>query len=80
MWCDNLPRLRGKLSQMTFSYKVVINKHSVTIEGNPILLNCSQRLTQNFVILNTKCKKYKNLETKCVTTSPGLPCMSMLFD
>ena len=25
------------------------------------------------VFLNIECKKYKNLETKCVTTSPGLP-------
>ena len=23
MWCDNLPRLLGKLSQVTFSYKVL---------------------------------------------------------
>ena len=25
MWYDNLPRLRAKLSQVTFPYKVVIN-------------------------------------------------------
>ena len=75
MWCDNLPRLWGKLSQVTFSYKVVIINHSVTIEGNSILFNCSQGFTQNFgmsVFLNIECKKYKNLETKCVPTSPGL--------
>ena len=24
MWCDNLPRLQGKLSQVTVPYKVVI--------------------------------------------------------
>ena len=77
MWCGNLPRLRGKLSQATFPYKVVINNHSVTIEGNPILFNCSQGFTQILwhitVFLNIECKKYKNLETKCVTTSPRLP-------
>ena len=47
MKCDNLPWLRAKLSQVTFFYKVVINNPSVTIEGNPILLNCSQGFTQN---------------------------------
>ena len=48
--CDNLPQLRGKLSPstLTFPYKVVINPHSVTIEGNVILLNCSQEFTRNF--------------------------------
>ena len=50
MWCDNLPRLWGKLSRITFPYKVVINNHSVTIKGNPILFNCSQGFTQNFGI------------------------------
>ena len=50
MWCDNLPRLRGKLSQVTFPYKVIINNHSVTIDENPILFNGSQGLTQNFGI------------------------------
>ena len=50
MWCDNLPRLRGKLSQVIFPYKVVINNHSITIEGNPVLFNCSQVFTQNFGI------------------------------
>ena len=50
MWCDNLPPLRGKLSQATFPYKAVINDHSVTIEGNPILFNCSQGFTQSFGI------------------------------
>ena len=32
----------------TFPYKVVINNHSVTIEGNLIFFNCSQGFTQNF--------------------------------
>ena len=54
MWCD------------TFLYKVVINNHCVTIEGNPILFNCSQGFTQNYwhitAFLNIECKKYKNLE------------------
>ena len=45
-----LPQVRGKLSQMTFPYKVVINNHSVTIEGNPILFDRSQESTQNFGI------------------------------
>ena len=58
--------------QLTFPYNVVINNHSVTIEGNLILFNGSQGFTQNFGI-SQHCKKYKNLETKCVTTSPGLP-------
>ena len=49
--------------------KIIIN-HSVTIEGNPMLFNCSRGFTQNFSI-NIECKK-KNLETKCVTTSSGL--------
>ena len=40
-----------KLSQMTFPHKVVINNHSVTIKGNPILFNCSQGFTQNLGIL-----------------------------
>ena len=48
MWCDNLPRLRGKLSHVTFPYKVVINNQSVTIEGNPILFNYNQGFTQDF--------------------------------
>ena len=50
---------------------------SRTTEENPILFNCSQGFTQNFdisqTILNIECKKYKNLETKSVTTGPGLP-------
>ena len=60
---------------VTFPYKAVINNHSVTIGGNPILFNCSQRFKQKFHItafLNIECKKYKNLEAKCVTTNPGL--------
>ena len=44
MWCDNLPRLRGKLSQGNFPYKALINNHSVKIEENPILFNSSQGL------------------------------------
>ena len=39
MWCDNLPRVRGKLSEVTFPYKVIITNHSDTIEGNPKLFN-----------------------------------------
>ena len=76
MWCDNLPRLRGKLSQVTFPYKVVINNYCVTTEENSILFNCSQgfhsKLWHITAFLNIESKKYKNLETKCVTTSPGL--------
>ena len=66
MWCDSLSRLRGKLSQVTFPYKVAINNHSVTIEENSILFNWRQ------AFLNIECKKDKNLETKYVKTSPGL--------
>ena len=62
---------------MTFPYKVLINNHSVTIEGNPILFNCIQgfhsKLWHITAFLNIECKKYKNLETKRMTTSPGLP-------
>ena len=29
--------------------------------------------------LNIECKKYKNLETKCVTTSPGLPYCNLCY-
>ena len=50
MWCDNSPRLREKLSQVTFPYKVVINNHTVKIEENPILFNSSQGFAQNFGI------------------------------
>ena len=42
---DNFPRNRGKLSQVTFPYKVVINNYSVAIEENPKLFNRSQELT-----------------------------------
>ena len=28
---------------------------------------------KTLAFLNIECKKYKNIETKCVTTSPGLP-------
>ena len=75
MWCDNLPRNRGRLSQVTSPYKLFINNHSVTIERNPILFNCSQEFTENFgtAFLKIKREKYKSLETKRVTTSPGLP-------
>ena len=66
MWCDNLPRNRGRLSQVTSPYN-----HSVTFERNPILFNCSPEFTRNFVKI--KREKYKNLQTKSVTTSPGLP-------
>ena len=50
IWCDNLPRIRGKFSQVTFPYEVVIENHSVMIEENLILFNCSQEFTQNFGI------------------------------
>ena len=42
-----IPKYR---SFVTFPYKVVINNHNVTIEGNPILFNYSQEFTQNFGI------------------------------
>ena len=48
MWCDNLPQWRGKLSQVTFPYKVGINNRSVMIEENSIILNFTQGFTQNF--------------------------------
>ena len=50
MWCDNLPRNRGRLSQVTSPYKLFINNHSVTFERNPILFNCSQEFSGNFGI------------------------------
>ena len=56
-------------SQVIFPYKLVIKNHSVTIEGNPILFNCSQGFTQNWHItafLNIECNKSKNLVTKNV--------------
>ena len=61
---------------------VVINNHSVAIEGNAILFNCSQGLTHNFGISqpishNIIWKRYKNLETECMTTSSGLPYFSI---
>ena len=43
-----LLRLPGKLSQVTFPYKVVINNHSITIEWNPKFFNYSQGFNQNF--------------------------------
>ena len=83
MWCDNLPRLRGKLSQVTFPYKVVINTYNVTIEWNPIFFNWARdfysKLWHVTAFLNIKCKNNKNLEKKCVTTSPGLPYIKFLF-
>ena len=47
-----LAPVTGKVvrSQVTVSYKLVIKNHSVTIEGIPILFNCSQGFTQNFGI------------------------------
>ena len=50
MWCDNLFRDRGRLSQVTCPYKLFINNHSVMFERNPILLNCSRGFTRNFGI------------------------------
>ena len=43
-----LAPVTGKV--VTGDLKVVINNHSVTIEGNPILFNCSQGITRNFGI------------------------------
>ena len=43
MWCDNLPRNRSRLSQVTFPYKLFINNYSVTF--------CSWAFTRNFGIL-----------------------------
>ena len=31
MWCDNLPRLRKKLSPGTFPYKVAIKNHGMVL-------------------------------------------------
>ena len=74
MWCDNLPRFGGKLPQVTFPYKVVIDNYSVTIEENPILFDCSQGFTWHITtFLNIESQKYENLKAKCVTTSPGIP-------
>ena len=50
----SLPQRYGVFSAIecgvTFPYKVVINDHSVTIKGNPILFICIQGFTQNFGI------------------------------
>ena len=74
MWCDNLPRNRGWLSQVVSPYKLLINNHSVTFKRNPILINCSEEFTRNYgIFLKIKREKYKSLQTKSVTTSPGLP-------
>ena len=35
---------------------------------------------KTLAFLNIKCKKYKNLETKCGTTSPGLPYFVYLLE
>ena len=35
---------------------------------------------ETLAFINIECKKYKNLETKCVTTSPGLPYTSRIFN
>ena len=50
MWCDNLPRNQGRLSQVTSPYELFINNHNVTFERNPVLFNCSQEFTRNFGI------------------------------
>ena len=65
-------RLRGKLSQVTFPYKLFINNYIFTIERNLILFNGSQGFTRNFANMNIKREKYKNLQTKSVSTSPVL--------
>ena len=72
MWCDNLPRLRGKLSEVTFSYKMVIKTIVLRLKK---IRYCSTvwGSLKTLAFLNIECKEYKNLETKCVTTSPGLP-------
>ena len=77
MWCNNLPHNRGRLSQVTSPYKLFINNHTVTFEWNPILFNCNQEFIRNFglsctAFLKTEREKYKSLQTKSVTTSPGL--------
>ena len=41
MWCDNLPRNRGRSSQVMFTYQFFISNHSGRFKRNPILLNCS---------------------------------------
>ena len=72
---------------LTYFCNILCYVGSVTIEGNPILFDCSSKqFAQNFGIsqpsaafLNIECKKYKNLETKCVRTSPGLPYKEFSF-
>ena len=82
MWCDNLPRKRGRLSQLTSPYKLFINNHSVTFERNPILFNGSQEFTQNFgtAFLKIKRERYKSLQTKSVTTSSVYPIRRIYLD
>ena len=45
MWCDNLPRLWATLSQVTFSYKVVIINHT--------------RMGKNIYVKNTTFRREK---------------------
>ena len=38
-----------------------------------IVAKDSLKIWHNIALLNIECKKFKNLETKCVTISPGMP-------
>ena len=83
MSCDNLPRLQGKLSQVTFLYKVVSNNCNVTIEGNPTLFNCSQGFTQNFAISQPSwilnAKNTKILKQNVWQLAPVYPTLCKFF-
>ena len=74
MWYDKLPRLRGQLSQVTFPYKMV----TIVLRLKEIRYcsNVGRGSLKTLVyhgLPESLMKKYKNLETKCVTTSPGRP-------
>ena len=66
MWCANLPRNRGSLSQVTSPYKLRLNE----IRYCSIVAKSSIEI---LAFLKIEREKYKSLQTKNVTTSPGLP-------
>ena len=86
MWYDNLPRLRGKLSQrwtslMKWSITTAVLRlkeiRYCSIVARGSLKTLAYHSLPKYWILKIKywinIEKNKNLETKCVTTSPGLP-------
>ena len=74
-----MKKSNNQTSRVTFNTgNFLISKYwSFYIRSFEILTPTLYNSSQNWHItgfLNIECKKYKNLKTKCVKTSPGLPC------